>query len=62
MVVDDATQAANREKMRVVAASRPLCDENTDCAAKWQAAQLWIVQNALPFQGLYVSSTTSVTV
>lgn len=46
MVVDDATQAANREKMRVVAASRPICDENTDCAAKWQAAQLWIVQNA----------------
>jgi hypothetical protein len=46
MVVDPATQAANQEKLRKFAASRPTCDALVDCASKWQAAQLWIVQNA----------------
>ena len=47
---DDAARRARIEE------TRPTCDGEKDCFAKWEAAQLWVVKHA----GMKLQTTTSV--
>jgi hypothetical protein len=42
----DADKAANRAKRDEANQTIPKCVGEKDCAAKWDAAQLWIVKNS----------------
>lgn len=43
-----AAQPSPERQARLTEMARtiPTCDEATDCAAKWQAAQLWVAQHS----------------
>ncbi len=41
-----AQDARALQKKYILSAPRPVCDSDADCKAKWQAAQLWVVNNA----------------
>lgn len=49
-------RAAYDARLAELEATRPVCDGEKDCAAKWDAAQLWVVRNA----GMKIQTTTNV--
>lgn len=54
-----ATPSPEREaKMAEARRTTPICRSEKDCAAKWDAAQLWIVKNA----GYKIQTATNVVI
>lgn len=51
-----ATPPENLAKQSKIEQTRPTCNGATDCNAKWEAAQLWVVHNA----GLKIQLNTNV--
>lgn len=49
-------KAAADARAAEIESTRPVCDGEKDCAAKWDAAQLWVVHNA----GMKIQTTTNV--
>lgn len=41
-----ASPAIRQEKLAALEASTPICSNQDECNAKWDAAQLWVVKNA----------------
>lgn len=51
-----AQKRANQQNQARFDQTIPICNDEKDCAAKWEAAQLWIIHNA----GYKLQTTTSV--